>query len=120
MLPVKQAPFTDLQDLTPLPKSALHNEAYENLYPNFDTFNPIQTQLFHVLYHTDKSVLLGAPTGSGKTIVAEIAILRLKMASPDKKCVYIAPLKSLARERLKEWREKVSIPPKKINNPPQF
>jgi activating signal cointegrator complex subunit 3 len=57
------------------------------------------------LYHTDKSVLLGAPTGSGKTIVAELALLRLKRISPSNKCVYIAPLKSLARERLKEWRK---------------
>ena len=106
MLPVKHAPFTDLQNLTPLPKSALHNEAYENLY-NFETFNPIQTQLFYILYHTNKSVLLGAPTGSGKTIVAELAILKLKMSEPNKKVVYIAPLKSLARERLKEWKAKL-------------
>ena len=93
-------------DLTPLPRSALHNPSYESLY-TFEAFNPIQTQLFHVLYHTDQPVLLGAPTGSGKTIVAELALLRLKTVSPKKKCVYIAPLKSLARERLKEWKKKL-------------
>lgn len=43
----------------------------------YQHFNPIQTQLFHVLYHSDESVLLGAPTGSGKTAVAEIAIMRM-------------------------------------------
>jgi len=63
-------------DLTPLPITALKNEKYMQLYANrFQTFNPIQTQLFHVLYHTDRPVLLGAPTGSGKTTVAEIAFL---------------------------------------------
>ena len=31
----------------------------------------IQTQLFHVLYYTDLPVLLGAPTGSGKTLVID-------------------------------------------------
>ena len=30
--------------------------------------------------------------------------MRLKRTKPESKCVYIAPLKSLARERLKEWR----------------
>ena len=42
----------------------------------FKYFNPIQTQVFHTLYHSDSSVLLGAPTGSGKTIAAELAIFR--------------------------------------------
>jgi activating signal cointegrator complex subunit 3 len=71
----------------------------------------IQTQLFHVLYHTDTPVLLGAPTGSGKTIVAELAILRMKRLHPKGICVYIAPLKSLARERLKEWNRRLGSAP---------
>jgi activating signal cointegrator complex subunit 3 len=56
--------YTDLMDLTPLPVSALNDKNFERLY-KFPTFNPIQTQLFHVLYHTNAPVLLGAPTGSG-------------------------------------------------------
>lgn len=63
LLPEMEMPFTNLMDLTPLPKSVLHNKKYEALYPKFETFNPIQTQLFHVLYHTNTPVLLGAPTG---------------------------------------------------------
>lgn len=50
-------------------------------------------QAFHTLYHTDESVLLGAPTGSGKTISAELAMLRVFRAHPGKKVIYIAPLK---------------------------
>ena len=65
-MPKQVTPFTDLQDLTPLPTTALQDEKYEQLYSNIDTFNPVQTQLFHVLYHSDTPVLLGAPTGSGK------------------------------------------------------
>ena len=104
--------FTSLFDLTPLPVSSLANPQFEQLYANrFDVFNPIQTQLFHVLYHTDTPVLLGAPTGSGKTTVAEIALLRMKKQNPKAKCVYIAPLKSLARERLKEWSKRLGAPP---------
>ena len=42
-------------------------------------------QAFHVLYHTDTSVLLGAPTGSGKTISAELCMLRCLTAHPGQK-----------------------------------
>jgi activating signal cointegrator complex subunit 3 len=44
-------------------------------------------QAFHTLYHTDDSVLLGAPTGSGKTISSELTMMRLWDAHPgDKVC----------------------------------
>jgi activating signal cointegrator complex subunit 3 len=109
-LPRQEEVSTKLQDLAPLPITALQNPAYEQLYP-FHAFNPIQTQLFHALYHTDCPILLGAPTGSGKTIVAEIALLRMKQLRPSSICVYIAPLKALARERLKEWQRRLGAPP---------
>ena len=113
VLPSRKRPETDLQDLTPLPTTALQDDRFEALYSaKFDTFNPIQTQLFHVLYHSDTPVFLGAPTGSGKTIVSELAILRMKRLHPkDGICVYIAPLKSLARERLMEWQVKFGQKP---------
>jgi hypothetical protein len=50
-------------------------------------------QAFHTLYHTDESVLLGAPTGSGKTISSELTMLRVFSTQPDRKIIYIAPLK---------------------------
>lgn len=76
--------FTDLLDLEPLPVTALDNMGFEMLY-KFSHFNPIQTQLFHCLYHTDNNVLLGAPTGSGKTIAAEIAMFRIFREAPEAK-----------------------------------
>ncbi|KAI4463430.1 sec63 domain-containing [Holotrichia oblita] len=47
-----------------------------------------------------------APTGSGKTIAAEICMFRLFNMSPQLKIVYIAPLKALVRERVDDWRKK--------------
>lgn len=106
ILPERHPPHTELLDLQPLPKTALKNPAYEALY-SFSHFNPIQTQVFHTLYHTDHNVLLGAPTGSGKTIVAELAAFRVFNEYPHTKVVYIAPLKALVRERMDDWLERL-------------
>ena len=79
-MPEQKTPYTDLLNLTPLPVTSLQEDKYIQLYSNIETFNPVQTQLFHVLYHTDSPVFLGAPTGSGKTFVAELALLRMKVS----------------------------------------
>lgn len=76
--------LTELLDLQPLPVTALGYREYESLY-KFTHFNPIQTQIFHTLYHTDTNVLLGAPTGSGKTIAAEMAMFRVFNKYPGSK-----------------------------------
>ncbi|XP_033120994.1 activating signal cointegrator 1 complex subunit 3-like isoform X2 [Anneissia japonica] len=103
ILPEKHPPHTDLLDLNPLPITALRNPMYEALYP-YTHFNPIQTQVFHPVYHTDHNILLGAPTGSGKTVAAEMAMFRVFNEYPKTKVVYIAPLKALVRERMEDWK----------------
>ena len=50
-------------------------------------------QAFHTLFLTLERSLLGAPTGSGKTFSAELAMLRVFRAHPGMKVIYIAPLK---------------------------
>jgi len=42
-------------------------------------------------------VFIGAPTGSGKTICAEFAILRMFAHNPEARCVYVTPLSALAQ-----------------------
>uniref|UniRef100_A0A8C5ESZ6 Activating signal cointegrator 1 complex subunit 3 n=1 Tax=Gouania willdenowi TaxID=441366 RepID=A0A8C5ESZ6_GOUWI len=106
ILPERHPPHTELLDLQPLPVTALGNPEYESLY-KFTHFNPIQTQIFHTLYHTDTNVLLGAPTGSGKTIAAEMAMFRVFNKYPSAKVVYIAPLKALVRERIEDWKIRI-------------
>ncbi|KAL7033852.1 hypothetical protein ACKWTF_007745 [Chironomus riparius] len=106
ILPETHPPHTELLPLQPLPLSVLHEPQFEQLY-NFTHFNPIQTQIFHCLYHTDNNVLLGAPTGSGKTIAAEVAMFRVFKQSPKAKIVYIAPLKALVKERIDDWNKRL-------------
>ncbi|KAG4127043.1 hypothetical protein ERO13_D10G194400v2 [Gossypium hirsutum] len=108
ILPEKYPPPTELLDLQPLPVTALRNPSYEALYQDFKHFNPVQTQVFTVLYNTDDNVLVAAPTGSGKTICAEFAILRNHQKGPDStlRVVYIAPLEAIAKERYHDWERK--------------
>ena len=109
VLPHNQSVHTKLLDLHPIPVTSLYNTRYQQLYTQFQYFNPIQTQLFHTCYHTDHNILLGAPTGSGKTIIAELCMLRQFTQSTQKKIIYIAPLKALTRERVREWNHSNSI-----------
>lgn len=67
-------------------------------------------QIFHTLYHTDENVLLGAPTGSGKTISAELAILHAFAEHPGEKVVYIAPMKVRLGLGFRKGRSMISGP----------
>ncbi len=64
--------------------------------------------MFTVLYNSDDNVLVAAPTGSGKTICAEFAVLRMlqKSDGASARCVYIAPVEALAKERYRDWESK--------------
>ncbi|OLL22002.1 putative helicase mug81 [Neolecta irregularis DAH-3] len=109
ILPEMIPAYTDLLDLQPLPISALDNPLLESIYNGkFSHFNPIQTQLFHTVYHTSKNILLGAPTASGKTTVAELAVFWSLQERKGQKIVYVAPMKALVNERVKDWCEKLS------------
>jgi len=53
--------------------------------------------VFNAIYNSDDNVFIGAPTGSGKTICAEFAILRMFAQNPEARCVYVTPLDALAQ-----------------------
>ena len=93
----------------------------------FPSFNKIQTQVGPTLLTSDHNVIVSAPTGSGKTLLLEFAIMRLfhpeltatnevasaTAASPlqqnvsrKKKAVYICPIKALAYEKYTAWSTK--------------
>ncbi|PHH64830.1 hypothetical protein CDD81_3896 [Ophiocordyceps australis] len=109
--PDTESVYTELLKLQPLPIGALQNAQLEEVYaPRFGFFNPMQTQIFHTLYHTPANVLLGSPTGSGKTVAAELAMWWAFRERPGSKVVYIAPMKALVRERVKDWGERLARP----------
>jgi superfamily II RNA helicase len=77
----------------------LGNPKFERLF-QFKFFNQIQSQSFDDLYLSDRNVVLSAPTGSGKTVLMELAMLRMfSKKINDAKVIYIAPTKALCDER---------------------
>ena len=106
--PDTESVYTPLLNLQPLPVTALRNPILEGIYGRrFQYFNPMQTQLFYCMYHTPANVLLGSPTGSGKTIAAELAMWWAFREQPGSKVVYIAPMKALVRERVQDWSQRL-------------
>jgi ATP-dependent DNA helicase HFM1/MER3 len=77
---------------------------YQSIFP-FEKFNEMQSSLFKQIYESDANITVAAPTGSGKTVVCELAILRLlkKYGMTDLKCIMITPNKALCQQKMKEW-----------------
>ncbi|PSR82178.1 Sec63 Brl domain-domain-containing protein [Coniella lustricola] len=107
ILPEKFPPHTELLDLQPLPASALKVKEYVALYPRWDRFNKVQTQTFNSLYSTDNNVFVGAPTGSGKTVCAEFALLRHWSKADAGRAVYVAPFQELVDVRFQDWQKRL-------------
>ncbi|XP_041988787.1 putative U5 small nuclear ribonucleoprotein 200 kDa helicase [Aricia agestis] len=106
LLPEKNLPPTELLDLQPLPVSALRNAKYEELYADaFPMFNPIQTQVFNAVYNSDENVFVGAPGGSGKSVIAELALLRA-ISQPNPRVVLALPNDALADLAFADWYHK--------------
>ncbi|KAL8794276.1 MAG: hypothetical protein Q9195_003102 [Heterodermia aff. obscurata] len=107
VLPEKFPAHTPLLDLQAVPVSALKRQDYKDLYPEWQSFNKIQTQVFSSLFSTNDNVFIGAPTGTGKTICAEFAILRHWASQAKGRAVYIAPFQELIDQRLTNWKERL-------------
>ncbi|KAG2102868.1 P-loop containing nucleoside triphosphate hydrolase protein, partial [Suillus discolor] len=102
-------PPTPLLELQPLPLSALHNKEFKSIYSStIQTFNKIQTQVFQALYTSDENVFIGAPTGSGKTICTEFALLHLWSKHEQPRAVCIEPYQEMVDQHVAECRRKFS------------
>jgi ATP-dependent DNA helicase HFM1/MER3 len=78
-----------------------------SLFP-FQLFNAVQSSCFATAFKTDDNLVLSAPTGSGKTVIMELAICRLMqyVRGGEFKIVYQAPTKALCSERCIDWQAK--------------
>ncbi|XP_049816941.1 probable ATP-dependent DNA helicase HFM1 [Aethina tumida] len=88
-------------------------EQYRVIFAGYPYFNVVQSEVFDHILNTDKSVIVSAPTGSGKTAIFELAIVKLlidneNVTGQDFKIIYISPMKALCEERLADWHVKFS------------
>lgn len=75
----------------------------------FKEFNDMQSKSFHTVYNSLSNCVVSSPTGSGKTVLFELAILRELSncpSEPDFKVLYLAPTKALCNEKLEDWNKK--------------
>ena len=67
----------------------------------FEEFNRMQREALPGIFRSDHNVVASAPTASGKTALAELAIC--KTLSADGTALFIAPLRALTNEKESEW-----------------
>ncbi|XP_068547076.1 probable ATP-dependent DNA helicase HFM1 isoform X7 [Anas acuta] len=83
---------------------------FRSIFKEFPYFNYAQSKALDDLLYTDRNFVICAPTGSGKTVMFELAITRLLMEAPmpwlNIKIVYMAPIKALCSQRYHDWKEK--------------
>ena len=90
-----------------LPVSAiefLQSQGFEKLYP--PQADSVKSGLLK-----NKSVLVSAPTASGKTLIALLSMLSYLSKNKNGKVIYLSPLRALAAEKFLEFKklEKVTL-----------
>lgn len=108
-LPTKFHPPTEILDLSLFPIQSFHHQKIEEFFSPIDTLNSIQTQTYYSLYENHENVVICASQGSGKTICAELALLRFllkenkEIHNDSGKCLYICPNLESCRILFKKW-----------------
>lgn len=74
---------------------------FHSHYTQFTDLTPIQEKAVHTGLLQEKSLLICAPTASGKTLIATMAICNVLA---NGKALYIVPLRALASEKFKEYQ----------------
>jgi len=84
-------------------------DRFRSIFP-FPLFNAVQSRCYATVYGSDDNIVVSAPTGSGKTVILELAVCRslLNCEGGQYKIVYMAPTKSLCSERQRDWQSKFS------------
>jgi ATP-dependent DNA helicase HFM1/MER3 len=82
-------------------------DRFRSIFP-YPDFNAMQTRCFPTVYQNNSNFVLSSPTGSGKTVIFELAICHVinHFQAGQFKVVYQAPTKSLCAERQRDWQKK--------------
>ena len=91
-------------DELPIPdsvKTVVAKAGYETLYPP-------QEDAIKAGVLDGKNLVLASPTASGKTLVAELAVLK-SILEHDGKALYLTPLRALASEKFEDFQKYTEI-----------
>ena len=87
-------------------KGKIPNKLYEVIsQQNFEELRPAQSKSVEAGLLKGKNQVICTPTGSGKTLVAELVALT-SIYNNIGKAIYIVPLKALATEKFKDFKKK--------------
>ena len=75
-------------------------EKFRELFP-FEKFNRVQSVVLPSVLNTGENIVVCSPTASGKTVIAELAMIRQLGSSG--KTLYLGPLKALTYEKEEKW-----------------
>nr|WJN24859.1 meiosis specific DNA helicase [Tranzscheliella williamsii] len=76
---------------------------YRQLF-SFPFFNAVQSTCLPSVLEGGSNIVMSAPTGAGKTVIFELALIRMLMEdSQTTKAVYLAPTKALCAEKTRDW-----------------
>lgn len=96
--------FMKLDDI----KDKIPGQLYNVLVADIDKFRPSQEKAIKSGLLERKNLLVCTPTASGKTLIAEIGMVK-SILETGKKAIYIVPLKALANEKFKEFKKKYGL-----------
>jgi len=89
-------------------KNKIPQQLYNTLLPNIDELRPAQEKAVKAGLLEGKNLLVCTPTASGKTMIAELGIVK-SIIEKRGKAVYIVPLKALATEKFKDFKKRYSF-----------
>ncbi len=83
------------------------DERFRDMFP-YENFNRMQSKAVPIILGSDANVVVAAPTASGKTVLAEAAMVRELGKEGRGKVLFIAPLRALTNEKESEWKRILS------------
>ncbi|MDK2850082.1 MAG: ATP-dependent helicase [Candidatus Woesearchaeota archaeon] len=88
-------------------KKELEPRFYEVLKrEDINELRPAQEKAIKQGLFSNKNMLVCTPTASGKTLIAEFAMINELLKNPGSKVIYLAPLKALVNEKYKDFSKR--------------
>ena len=86
-------------------KDKIPKNLYNFLLPDIEEFRPSQEKSIKAGLLERKNLLVCTPTASGKTLIAELGMVKSILEGKGK-AIYIVPLKALANEKFKDFKKR--------------